>query len=56
VDVDDAAAEVVLLIHWKGGAHSELRFRADAAVTITLTPLCRSLMPFALSPTSARMI
>jgi len=26
VDVDDAAAEVVLLIHWKGGAHSELRF------------------------------
>ena len=26
VDVDDAAAEVVLLIHWKGGVHSELRF------------------------------
>ncbi len=26
VDVDDAAAEVVLLIHWKGGAHSELHF------------------------------
>jgi hypothetical protein len=26
VDVDDVAAEVVLLIHWKGGAHSELRF------------------------------
>jgi hypothetical protein len=26
VDVDEAAAEVVLLIHWKGGAHSELRF------------------------------
>lgn len=26
VDVDDAAAEVVLIIHWKGGVHSELRF------------------------------
>jgi hypothetical protein len=26
VDVEDAAAEIVLLIHWKGGAHSELRF------------------------------
>ena len=26
VDVDDTAAEVVLLIHWKGGVHSELRF------------------------------
>lgn len=26
VDVDEAAAEVVLLIHWKGGVHSELRF------------------------------
>jgi DNA invertase Pin-like site-specific DNA recombinase len=26
VDVDESAAEVVLLIHWKGGVHSELRF------------------------------
>jgi DNA invertase Pin-like site-specific DNA recombinase len=26
VDVDDTAAEVVLIIHWKGGVHSELRF------------------------------
>lgn len=26
VNVDDAAAEVVLVIHWKGGVHSELRF------------------------------
>jgi hypothetical protein len=26
VDVDIAAAEVVLLLHWKGGVHSELRF------------------------------
>jgi DNA invertase Pin-like site-specific DNA recombinase len=26
VEVDEAAAEVVLLIHWKGGVHSELRF------------------------------
>jgi DNA invertase Pin-like site-specific DNA recombinase len=26
VDVDNAAAEVVLVIHWKGGIHSELRF------------------------------
>jgi DNA invertase Pin-like site-specific DNA recombinase len=25
VDVDTAAAEVVLLVHWKGGVHSELR-------------------------------
>lgn len=24
-DIDDAAAEIVLLIHWVGGAHSELR-------------------------------
>jgi hypothetical protein len=26
VDVDDVAAEVVLIIHWKGGVYSELRF------------------------------
>ena len=26
VDVDERASEVVLLIHWKGGIHSELRF------------------------------
>jgi DNA invertase Pin-like site-specific DNA recombinase len=26
VDVDETAAEVVLLIHWRGGVHSELRF------------------------------
>jgi hypothetical protein len=26
VDVGEVAAEVVLLIHWKGGVHSELRF------------------------------
>lgn len=26
VDVDEVAAEVVLLIHWKGGVHSEVRF------------------------------
>jgi hypothetical protein len=26
VDVDEAAAEVALVIHWKGGVHSELRF------------------------------
>lgn len=26
VEVDESAAEVVLLIHWKGGIHSELRF------------------------------
>src|SRR5690606_37443635 len=25
VDVDTAASEVVLLIHWKGGVHTELR-------------------------------
>ncbi len=27
VDVDEAAGEVVLVIHWKGGQHSELRVR-----------------------------
>src|ERR1700755_3016067 len=27
VDIDDAAAEIVLVIHWKGGQHSELRVR-----------------------------
>jgi DNA invertase Pin-like site-specific DNA recombinase len=26
VDVDEAAAEVALVIHWRGGVHSELRF------------------------------
>jgi DNA invertase Pin-like site-specific DNA recombinase len=27
VDIDEAAAEIVLVIHWKGGQHSELRVR-----------------------------
>jgi DNA invertase Pin-like site-specific DNA recombinase len=27
VDIDDAAGEIVLVIHWKGGQHSELRVR-----------------------------
>lgn len=27
VDLDEAAAEIVLVIHWKGGQHSELRLR-----------------------------
>lgn len=27
VDIDETAAEVVLVIHWKGGQHSELRTR-----------------------------
>ena len=26
-DVDETAAEIVLVIHWKGGQHSELRIR-----------------------------
>ena len=26
VDIDEAAGEIVLVIHWKGGQHSELRF------------------------------
>src|SRR5205807_400773 len=26
-DVDEAAGEIVLVIHWKGGQHSELRVR-----------------------------
>lgn len=30
VDVDDTAAEIVLLIHWRGGQHSELRVRRPA--------------------------
>ena len=31
VDVDDAAREVVLTIHWQGGQHSELRVRKPRA-------------------------
>ena len=27
VDIDEAAREIVLVIHWKGGRHSELRLR-----------------------------
>ena len=27
VDIDKAAGEIVLVIHWKGGQHSELRVR-----------------------------
>jgi hypothetical protein len=27
VDIDEAAREIVLVIHWKGGQHSELRVR-----------------------------
>jgi DNA invertase Pin-like site-specific DNA recombinase len=27
VDIDDAAGEILLVIHWKGGQHSELRVR-----------------------------
>lgn len=30
VDIDQAAREIVLFIHWKGGPHSELRFRKPA--------------------------
>jgi hypothetical protein len=29
VDIDAAAGEIVLVIHWKGGQHSELRVRGD---------------------------
>jgi hypothetical protein len=28
-DVDDAASEIVLLIHWSGGRHSELRMKKN---------------------------
>jgi hypothetical protein len=31
VDVDDAEREVVLVIHWRGGQHSELRVRKPAS-------------------------
>src|SRR5207248_6752039 len=27
VDIDEAAGEILLVIHWKGGQHSELRVR-----------------------------
>src|SRR5687768_8606604 len=27
VDIDDEAREIVLVIHWRGGQHSELRVR-----------------------------
>jgi hypothetical protein len=27
VDIDEVAGEIVLVIHWKGGQHSELRVR-----------------------------
>lgn len=30
-DLDQATDEVVLVIHWKGGQHSEVRFRKPAA-------------------------
>jgi hypothetical protein len=30
-DVDEAAGEIVLVIHWKGGQHSELRVRKPKA-------------------------
>jgi hypothetical protein len=31
VDVDDASREVVLVVHWRGGQHSELRVRKPAS-------------------------
>jgi hypothetical protein len=31
VDVDPAAGAIVLVIHWKGGQHSELRSRPDVS-------------------------
>jgi hypothetical protein len=31
VDIDKAAQEIVLIIHWKGGRHSELRLRKPRA-------------------------
>lgn len=31
IDVDDAKRDVVLVIHWRGGQHSELRVRKPAA-------------------------
>lgn len=31
VDIDEAAREIVLVIHWKGGQHSELRVRKPRA-------------------------
>ena len=31
VDIDEQAREIVLIIHWKGGQHSELRLRKPRA-------------------------
>ena len=39
VDVDEAAREVVLVIHWRGGRHSQLRVRKQAnGGTVRRTP------------------
>ncbi|MFZ0864991.1 MAG: hypothetical protein WCA27_19285 [Candidatus Sulfotelmatobacter sp.] len=33
VDVDSSAGELILTLHWKGGAHTELRLPADVVVS-----------------------
>ncbi|MET4608700.1 hypothetical protein ABIB90_008208 [Bradyrhizobium sp. JR4.1] len=41
-DIDDAGSEIVLIVHWVGGAHSELRFAlAQAPARTAQQHLCR---------------
>jgi hypothetical protein len=39
-DIDDAAAEIVLVVHWIGGVHSEMRLR-QAPPRSTEQHICR---------------
>jgi DNA invertase Pin-like site-specific DNA recombinase len=38
VDIDETAREIVLVIHWKGGQHSELRLRKNTDAVPPRTP------------------
>jgi hypothetical protein len=37
-DIDDAASEIVLVVHWAGGAHSEMRLPTSAAAGSATVP------------------
>ena len=37
-DVDEATTEIVLLIHWTGGRHSELRMKKNSLVNTAVAP------------------
>ncbi len=43
-DIDDVASEIVLIVHWVGGAHSELRLPKAGADSVT-APLPTSSRP-----------